>query len=169
MNDEETTTSEEENLEGLAVEPRINKYKLDDESVKQVSLCLYWNDEYASARTEADKLKVELDRAEADAELKLRREPPQDVKLTEGTVKALVAESPKARKTQDQLLGAKARVYSLEAATKAIDHRKSQLDNLVQLYVKGYYSGTSKDAGTEVSSAVRAGLNRGRAAEEDKG
>ena len=165
MSDEETM---DRDVKALAAELHINKFRLDDESVKQVSLCLYWNDEYALARTEADKLKVELDRAEADAELKLRREPPQDVKLTEGTVKALVAESPKVRKTQDQLLAAKARVYSFEAATKAIDHRKSELDNLVQLYVKGYYSGTSKDAVTEVSSAVRAGLNRGRAAEEDK-
>ena len=159
---------EEEALEGLESELRINKFKLDDESVKQVSLCLYWNDEYAAARTEADKQKVELDRAEGEAELRLRREPPEDIKLTEGTVKALVVVDKHVVAIQSQLLTAKARVYSLEAATKAIDHRKSQLDNLVQLYVKGYYSGTSKDATTEVSSAVRAGLNRGRAAEEDK-
>ena len=166
MSDEER--EEEEGLEGLSAELRINKFRLDDESVKQVSLCLYWNDLYAAARTEADKLKVELDRAEAEAELKLRREPPDDVKLTEGTVKALVAADKLVAVIQDRLLEAKAQVYRLEAATKAIDHRKSQLDNLVQLFVKGYFSGTSKDAATEVSSAVRAGLNRGRAAEEDK-
>ena len=64
----------------------------------------------------------------------------QGEKTTEASVKAALEINPKVREVREELAGAYETQYSLEAGVKALEHRKSELNDLVVLWVKSYYS-----------------------------
>ena len=145
-------------------EIKINRWKLDEECESHSSLYLYWKEEEAEAKKEKDSADDKLSLTLSSVEMRLREHPPEGVKITDATIKALVNSDEAVCACKDLVREAKENVYHLEAAVKAFEHRKSQLNNLVTLYATGYFSAPStekkKTANDEAGKEVRRKLNR---------
>jgi hypothetical protein len=128
----------------------LDRFKLEEESEALSSIYAYYASQQAEAHIEADKAKKELDRVKATKELYLRRNPPMDVKLTEGTVAALVQEASEVVDAENNLLSANEKLYNLDSAIYALNQKKAGLEYLVNLWERGYYSqeGTRKSEET---------------------
>ena len=128
----------------------LDRFKLEEESEALSSIYAYYASQQAEAHIEADKAKKELDRVKATKELYLRRNPPMDVKLTEGTVSALVQEASEVVEAENNLLIANEKLYNLDSAIYSLNQKKSGLEYLVNLWERGYYSqeGTRKSEET---------------------
>ncbi len=92
-------------------------------------------------------------------------------KFTEATIASLIEADKRVVTKKEsvfnasaELLNKKAESYSLEAGVKALDHRKSMLDNLVVLWSKGYYSKIgitpTGSAADELSIETRVNLDK---------
>jgi hypothetical protein len=167
MKDQENEVEERD----FEVDVKVNKYKLDEENEKQASLYNYWASLLADAKTEKDDAEdaLTLVKAKADADVR-QTAADNSEKVTEAVVQGRVLDSPKVQKAQQRVRDAKSQVYHLEAAVKALEHRKSSLDNLTVLWTKSYYAtpdgGKPATAGDAFSKDIRRNLNRGRNREE---
>lgn len=160
----ESTNNASEGLENVTRDLRINKYKLDEECAKQSTLYLYYSDLLAEAKAEEDRADDELDRILGEVEMRLRDDPPEGVKVTDSTIKALVAKDDSVDRAKEALRKAKKRRYQLDGIVNAMGHKKSELDNLVVLWSKGYYmtdTGSFRNGNDDASDALRNNLNKG--------
>ena len=152
----------------------INRFKLEQESEKQPSLFYYYADLLATAKADRDSLEERLDFTNAAYEMDLRTAPGRylgEVKVTEGTIKAAVDSNPKAQAIRLEYLDKSKEIYHLEAAVKSLEHRKSELDNLVQLWIKGYYAapdGGKPSATDDVQNQMRKNLNKSKESSDEK-
>lgn len=165
---------------------KINRFKLDEECEKQSSLYHYWAEQLAHARSAVDtaeelaKLaKDDTDIVKSKIELKIREEGVEGLKMTEAVVSAAVSTHPEVieaqadyRKAREEVNQARAKMYELEAGVKAMEHRKAECGDLVQLWVKGYYSapfvGSPETDEDKHSEQARQRLNRKTRTEEEE-
>jgi hypothetical protein len=138
---------------------RINRFKLDEECEIQPALYHYYAEEYAQARSVRDAAKDKLDLVLGEREIHIRRNPPDDMKVTEGVISALLVQDSDVQAAKEAYRVAQAKVDLLYAATTSLDHRKSELDNLVTIWTKDYYSGVAKE---DTSVSIRKSLNKGK-------
>jgi len=126
---------------------KINKLNLDDECEIQSEMYYYY------ARLLGEK-KTERDQVRAKTELAIRLNPEKHIavgaKLTEGYIEAII-------KGDDALSALDQEVRLLEAAVDALEHRRSELKNLVDLFLSKYYS--APDATSDGSRDQRKKLN----------
>ena len=151
---------------------RINKYKLEDECENQHNLYNYWATLLADARTNKDRQESKLELLEGKVELKYRsmEDLPGKIKSTEGAIKACIKCDEEIEEQTEKVNNAKSEVYHLEVAVKSFEQRKSDLDNLVTLFVKGFYSqpdGKRRSGTDEAELAQRRNLNRKRGDEQE--
>lgn len=147
---------------------KINRFKMAEECEEHSSLYQYYADLLADAKTEVDAKKDKLGIVEAKRELDIRKnDPPKGIpKVTDNVAKALVQADTDVVKQKEKLREAKSELYHLEAAVTSLEHRKRQLDNLVQLLIAGYYSApkTERKPNTKetdrASAKVRDRLNK---------
>lgn len=146
----------------------INRFRLDEECEKHAGIYHNWAEQLANAKddvnTADDKLKFTL----AERELIIRKKlETEGTKTTEGMVKALLETDKEVLDAREACREATKSQYHLEAATKSMEHRKSELDNLVTLYAKAYFSkpeGRPTNGVTEqVGDDIRKNLNRSKA------
>lgn len=140
---------------------KLNRFALEKEAERQADMFLYWSQELAEAKFLRDKAKTKLGIVTGERELDIRRNPPEGLKATEGVIKALVAEDSDIEKAQRKLDSANKNVNTLEGVVRALDHKKSQIDNLTRLSIAGYYA--NPDHGgrdTESANSARKGLNK---------
>ena len=141
----------------------LDKLKLEVESEALSSIYSYYASQQAEAHAEADRAKKEVERVRAVKELSIRRDPPTDVKLTEGSVLALVQEASVVQEAEDKLLQANAKLYNLDAVIYALNQKKTGLDNLVQLWQRGYYgSGSARTDADDMSDDMHRKHNGGK-------
>jgi len=145
--------------ENFADDVRINRFKLDEECELHSSVYYFYAEQYAEARKERDAAKDKLDYVLGMRETHIRRNPPDDMKITESVVTALLAQDTEVLAAKEAYRIAQGKVDTLYAATSAMDHRRSQLDNLVSIWSKEYYSGNRSDVG---SDNLRGKLNRSK-------
>lgn len=120
---------------------RIDRMKLEEECESHPSVYAYYGEEYAEARAKKDQEKDKLDLVLAERETVIRREAADSgMKTTEAVISALVTQDKEVQEQKEAYRNASAEVYTLDVAMGALDHKKSQLDNLVQLWTKNYYS-----------------------------
>jgi len=124
----------------LSNDLKINKFKLEDACEIQPSLYMYYAEELATTKVQKDIIDDKLDFVMSEVELAIREKPPEGIKITESTIKSLLVKNSGIQRYKEKLRKAKEKVYYLEAAVKALEHRKHELNNLVTLYVAGYYS-----------------------------
>ncbi len=159
--DEQKKERQERDFE---VDVKINKYKLEDENEKQPSLYQYWSELLAQAKSEKDAAEDNLDLVLARRELSIRDDAAEaNEKVTEAIIKARVEKDDRVQTAKTKLREAKSNVYDLEAAVKALEHRKESLSNLTQLWGKGYYAkpdGGPRSAGDDVAGDIRKDLNK---------
>ena len=124
---------------------KLNRFALDKEAERQADMYLYWSMELAEAKSERDKAKTRLGIISGERELEIRNNPGYDGKITEGVIKALVMSDKTIEEAQNILDLGNKNVNSLEGVVRALDHKKSQIDNLTRLSIAGYYSTPKQD------------------------
>jgi hypothetical protein len=157
--------TKEEILQSVQRDVAINRYKLEEECAKQSTLYLYYSDLLADAKAEEDAADDALDTVLGEVEIQLRDHPPEGIKVTDSTIKALVSSDERIVKAKERLRDAKAWRYKLEGVVNALGHKKSQLDNLVVLWSKGYYmsdTGTPRTGLDVAADAIRGNLKQSR-------
>jgi len=151
----------------FADDVRINKYRLEIECEKQASTYFYWANELAEARNRLNEAEDKLKLVSAQKDLEIRKDwkakyLDKNGKQTEPSVKAVL--ETEIQPAREDVRDAQSAVNVLFAAVGAMDHRKSELDNLVTLLVKGFYAapnGGKREGATEsVEREIRKKLNK---------
>lgn len=142
--------------EDFSKDIRINRFKLDEDCEIQPALYHFYATEHAVARSERDAAKDKLDLVLGQRETAIRRNPPEDMKITEGVISALLIQDTAVQESKEAFRIAQSKVDILYASTSALEHRRAELDNLVSMWSKDYYNG-KKDDGADV---IRGSLNK---------
>lgn len=140
--------------EDFTQDVKINRFKLAEECEVQPSVYAFYAEEYAKARADRDAEKDKLDLILGQREMYLRRNPPEDVKVTESVVNALLIQDTEVQDAKERFRKAQAKVDILYASTASLEHRKAMLDNLVSIWNKEYYSNIREDAGNTVRDSL---------------
>lgn len=143
----------------------INKFKLDEECLSHASIYYNYGDAQARAKTELAKSKDNLELVEAERSLQIREELSKNGKVTEAMINSALIIDKEVREAKNQVREAEEVYNRLSVAVQAMEHRKSELDNLVKLYLSGYYSNpdsnNAKNGLTEQAErTVRSNLNK---------
>ena len=167
MTKAETLAMEKENTEDdFQKDLSINKYKLDEECISHASRYAYYAEACAVAKTGVSEAKDKLEYVTAERYDLIKKE------LEENGVKTTIPMLEKAVLTDDEVLKAKKELREaettfarLQVAVNAMDARRSELDNLVKLYVSGYYSvadgaGVKKSINENTANDIRRNLNK---------
>lgn len=96
----------------------------------------------ADLRLRWEELKIELDVAYAEAEQKRRDNPTKYglEKITEAAIKAAVELDKKVLRLRKEVIEAKHALDIGESRGRAMEHRKRMIDNLIQLFLAGYFA-----------------------------
>lgn len=137
----------------------IDRMKLDEECEFHVALYDSIAEEYADAKAEKDTEKDRLDLITSQRDLAIRKECAETgVKTTEAIVSAMVASDKEVVEQKEKYRLACAKLYILDSAMSGLDHRKSQLDNLVKLWLNKYFT-SNTNASTAVGDTQREPLS----------
>lgn len=134
----------------FAKDIKIDKLALEEECVKQVDLYWFYADLVAEKKSQIDQLKNHLEVTTAQKELGFRNNPPNGMKVTESTIQALINSDFEVTEIKDNISAVQHKLYMAQAAVAALDQRKSELDNLVQLWIKSYYSNIQSTTGDKM-------------------
>ena len=128
--------------EEIELDLQIDPHRLDDEWVAQVPLYHQWAAELADARRDSELEKSSLEVTKAELYLAVRTNPAAYAleKVTEAALAATVAIQKGYVEAQKKVIKARHRVDVTEAAVKALDHRKTALSKLVDLFLADYFS-----------------------------
>lgn len=134
----------------------VDQHRLDEEWVRQPKLFHEYAVKLADARAEVDRLKAKRDLAEEQVEYvaaeinsMIRQDPEQFglPKVTEDAIKNAVRThqdyidaQEKVHKIRQREIEARREVGVLEAAVNALEHKKRSLENLVELFLRDYFS-----------------------------
>ena len=144
---------------------KINRFQLDVACERQPELYGTYAEKLAELRSRRDKLKDKLKLASAEISLGHRKNPPEGLKITDSTIASLTETDPSVIKVKDELHRVEKRFNEYDAAVTAFEHRRSMLNNLVELYHIGYFSDPDQP-NTEATDAVRSNLNKRRQQED---
>ena len=120
----------------------IDKYRLDEEWVRQPGEYLRWSMKAADAQKAYDLSKAELDAAVADLNKEIR-DRPEDYgleKITDKAIENTIPACPEYKLATRKVAEAR---YALEVAkgvVTAFEHRKRSLTFLSELLIRDYYS-----------------------------
>ena len=163
----------------LAIDP----YCLDEEWLKQPGLYMKYSFMAAEAQKRRDQLKERLEviKAELDRDI---RENPIKFKLEnvkEASIAATILLQPKYEKGVNDLTEANYELNMLQSAVRALDHKRSALENEVKLWLGSYFSGPKEPrdipggkrivdiARDKVSSRMREEMNKPVSQESGQG
>lgn len=123
----------------------INPDALDIQWVKQASLFGEYCMEQAGARAKLDAIKERLDVKVAGLGLKIRANPATFGldKVTEASVQAVILLDAECAKLREEIAVAQYELEVMGAAVRALDQKKSALENLVRLQGQNYFAGPS--------------------------
>ena len=167
MTKAETLAMEKENNEDdFQKDLSINKYKLDEECISHASRYAYYAEVSAIAKTNVSEVKDKLELVIAEANIRIRKNlTDSGQKFTEAMVTSMLTMDSEVQKAKAELRDAETTLARLQVAVNAMDARRSELDNLVKLYVAGYYSvadgaGVKKSINENVASDIRRNLSK---------
>lgn len=120
----------------------IDKHSLDEELVRQPNLFMLYAKEVVEAIVTRDRAKENLDvvKAMLDAEIRNNWETVFEKKPTETAITNWIIQQEKYKEVVENYIEAKKQASILEAAKEAMNHKKSSLGKLVELFLAGYYS-----------------------------
>jgi ribosomal protein L4 len=120
----------------------IDQHRLDEEWSDQPKLYMKFSKALADANKSVDETKAELSvvQAELDADIRLRPDNYNVVKVTEATVYNAILLQPRYREVQEKLIEDRHLANLLSGMVDALDHRKRALENLVYLHGQAYFS-----------------------------
>lgn len=129
----------------FAKDVQINRFKLDEENEIQPALYNLYASQQAEAKAARDTTKDKYELVRSQRELYYRRNPPEDLKVTESVISSLTDSDTEVQEAKKELQKATEAVYALDAALGALDNRRSALNNLVELFVKDYYNNNRQE------------------------
>ena len=120
----------------------IDPLDLDEELKWQPSLFMKWNDEYAKASYLYDRSKETLDVLYAQLYDNISAEPEEYglERYTEQALKAAILQLPAYREAKKRMHKARRSMNILAGAKDAMRQKKDALENLVRIFLSGYYS-----------------------------
>ncbi|MCP4763006.1 MAG: hypothetical protein GY870_14605 [archaeon] len=119
----------------------IDEHALDLEWLHQSSKFMKYSEKAAQADREKKKAKEALDITKAEIDKSIREEAKNNgEKVTEKVVEGRVMLHPDYHKAYDALIEAEYEYSIFISAVKAMEQRKSALENLVKLLIGGYFS-----------------------------
>lgn len=137
----------------------IDRLALDKEAEELPSIYLYWSEKSADQKACVDDLKDQGSQIIADVELEIREG--AEKKPTEAEIKSRVETDPRVIQWKRDFNRAQRDLATYVGVVRAMEHKKSQLENLRHLWIAGYYSDPSRPGKSEaLADATRKGLNR---------
>jgi hypothetical protein len=120
----------------------IDKYSLDAECLDQPRKFMEWSQDYADAVSEQDRADQKLEVVKAQVEMEARKNPESFglEKVTDNSIKAAVTMSKKVMEAHEAWVMTKHQVNVLRAGREALEQRKTMLENLVKLFLSGYWA-----------------------------
>lgn len=153
-------------MEGFNVEAdlSIDKFQLDKECISHPGIFYRYLNAAVEAEQEVANKKDYLKVLIANTQIRIRENfNNEGKKVTEGLIGAAVESDPDVIEAEKSLRMAQETSTKLNTAVRALDTKKSALDNLVKLYCAGYFS--SKNSGgaefnktEQVANEIRASL-----------
>lgn len=165
MTKAETLKKQSESDDSFEKDISINKYKLDAECLSHSARFAYYAEACAVAKIEVSRAKDRLDLTEAEQREAIRIRMEKDgIKPTIPMLDSATIRDEKVIKAKAELREAEDVYNRLQVAVNAMDARRSELDNLVKLYVAGYYStvdaGSRKSVNEQTANDIRKNLNK---------
>ena len=120
----------------------IDKYALDAECLDQAHKFAKWSEGLADAFSERDRMEQALNVTKAQVDKDIRTTPAQFglEKVTETAVLNLVILDKRTQKAEADLIQANHTVGLYMTAKGAFEQRKSMIENLIKLFLSGYWS-----------------------------
>lgn len=142
----------------------IDEQALDVEWLRQAELMRKYASHAATTKQYMDELKERVDVEKAQLDLDIRKDPAKYGidKVTESVVQSAILIQPTYKELQDRYRGARYENDIAIAAVRAIDQKKTALENLVRLLTASYFAGPSapRDISKEWTDSVeRRGSN----------
>jgi hypothetical protein len=132
---------------------RIDKDNLDEELIHQPALYQSVGEAMAEAVSNRDFADAELNRLCAETSLYIRQHPGEfPFKLTEDSIASAVLTNPQVVEARTAYLNAKKHAQLMTNTLSVFERRHGVLENLVRLYLSGYFmdaSASNLDARTE--------------------
>lgn len=155
------------NKKRLDFDPSIDRNRLDDEWCGQSSLYHQWATEAAEARKNFDGAKAQLELVDAELATAIRKDPKSyDLeKTTNDIVGAAIVQQQEHREAAQAVIDAKYEYDMAQVAVDTLDHRRSALSRLVDLFLADYYSkprAKTPDAKEKMDEVERRSVRRGR-------
>jgi hypothetical protein len=167
LSHEEKRIENEAPLRDFETDVRIDRFALDIECEQHPSKYLYWSQILANKKHELDKAKGKLHLIESEANLRYRKEPKDDIKVTESTINAMLDTDPGVIKVKEEIAKIGHEFSIISSVVNALEHKRSELNNLVQLQLAGYYSGIKTSSTDNIADEVKTNLNKDK--EENNG
>ena len=122
---------------------RIDESALDVEWLRQASLTFRYGEHQAKMKRIVDRKKEELDLVKADLDKKIRSKPEkyEIEKVTEAVVQATIIQQEDYQEINSELIDARYELEIASAALRALEQKKSALENLVRLNGQNYFAG----------------------------
>ncbi len=127
-------------IEEIQQDSSIEIQNLGKEVLVQASLFLKWAHRAAEAVHQKKHLKVRLNVIKSEIELKIRRNPPEEFKLTESSLTALVTIDPEYLAAEQEYLEAETFASEMLNAKSAMEEKRDGLKNAKDLYTTGYWA-----------------------------
>jgi hypothetical protein len=124
---------------------RIDESALDVEWLRQASLTFQYGKHQATMKRIVDRKKEELDLVRAELDKKIRSKPEHYKidKITEAVVQATIIQQDDYQEINSELIDARYELEIASAALRALEQKKSALENLVRLNGQNYFAGPS--------------------------
>ena len=123
----------------------IDESALDVEWLDQPRLMLRYAKHAAKTRLEVERVKEKLDIVRAELDKKIRMDPEafEIVKLTETFITSTILTQKEYQEANEEYLEAVYESNMAQGAVRAIDGKKTALENLVRLHGQQYFAGPS--------------------------
>jgi hypothetical protein len=120
----------------------IDRFRLDDEWVRQAGLYSSYAGAAADARRAYDEAKNRVIVTRAEVEMDVRENPEDHglTKITETAVKTAVEMATAVQLAEQSVIKARHAIEVIQGACAALDHKKYALRDLVSLHLADYYS-----------------------------
>ena len=124
---------------------RIDEQALDTEWIDQPALVLTYGSNAAKHEFLMDKAKERINIVKAEMDSAIRKNPEKYgiEKITESAITAVIATDTEMQKVNMEFLDAKYEYSMSIAAVRALQDKKSALENLVRLHGQSYFAGPS--------------------------
>lgn len=119
----------------------INKYKLDEECLSHATLYFNYADACVQAKLAMNRANDRYSLVKAEANIRIREGYTQEgIKFTESVIASELEKDADVIKARESLREAEETYARLQVAVQAMEARKAELDNLVKLYIAGYFA-----------------------------